>query len=556
MTCHRLSCAIKGIPDCFGNFALHCAKLQMLPQKVAELRCELVHAAFVAIQGTVPCFAAHVAFYIQCHLPSMAKGLTVRNVYALRLDPESSEKCAHNSYPLNRGCGPAAKGWHAQHCDDATDALSKLVRKGGPAPTSVRYVGGLMKRCTAGNKSTQTIVRDMIASCMLGGYRHSTTTPTWERHKALLEQTTPEMVRHCLENKTNKQLHHMVAEYVSSNTLEHPALLWSVRKIAEAHASGVADGHLKIFGKHTANSLPTTYSIFVTMARALNVNGSVAPEPCEHSEVSGANKPRGLVAPTREQLTLVGATSAEMQAVRTCFSSDNSFSLKAMRMRLKKISPALRRFLREHVWVCMQSVRLQSVPFPRHVQQAQRDAAKITRASCSKYMQFCLSCHTPRSAVVGLKLNRSTAGTTVDLDTGTTICNKCKKASIVVIDMEGRLLTMLPQKYDKRETKSTSISICCSCSRQCVYKVPYGCFPMCEECLPRLTLAQFRRTHCLCGAAVSASAVWTTATSMGGSIECIPLCRAHAHLAPDHVVSVQSLTREITRACSTAFFSD
>jgi len=549
VTCHRLSCAMKGIKNCFDHFALHCAILRMNPEDTAKRRCECVHSRFLAIDRAVPGLAANVCFYMQCHLPAMAPGMTVQQVYAANLDPESSELAANNSYPSNRGCAAAAKGWHAQHCDDATDALSKLVRKGGPAPSSVRYVGGLLKRCTLGSSETQTIVRDMIASCLLGGYRHSVHTPPWGMHKDLLALTTEQMVDRCLREKTNKQLHHMAAEYVSANTLEHPALLWSVRKVAEAHAHGVAGGHLKLFGKHTAHSLPTTYSIFVTMARALNVNGSIPPPRCKHSAQTSASVRRGMVAPTQRQLQTIGASPEEIAAIKMCFSNDNSFSLKAMRMRLKGITPDVRAFLKEHVWTCTQSTRIQSVPFPEHVRLAQQKASAMAKSTCSKYLQFCLSCLTPRSAVLGLRLNRSTAGTTVNIETGQTVCNKCGESNVIVINMEGRLLTLLPQRFDKRGSTPVCIAVCCCCARQCVYTVPHGCYPVCNECLPRLRAAQVSNTSCLCGAAVGPNTMWTIVTGIAGTTETVALCRAHAHLAPDHVVSLECLQGVVSRAC-------
>ena len=540
VTCHRLSCAFTGLPkQNFDNFAMHCAALGEAPGKVAKLRCVQLHAALSRVAVNVPGLAAHVAFYIQCHVPAATFTGTVMQLHRDKRQPEASEGSAFNCYPFTRNHQHAARGWHAQHCDDATNPLSKLIRKGGPAPSSVRYVAGLLRRCATSTMETQLAVRDMVCAKMLGGYRHSSKTPNLDVHARTVVMSTHDLVDECVASTSNKQLHAMVSEYVCANTLDSPALAWSVGEVAAKHMDGVTRGCLRLYGKDTAPSQPTNFSVFMTMARALNVNTSIA------ANVACGN-PKGMFAPSLATLDALGATQGDVRTVHECFSARNAYSLKTMRTRLKTLDKSLVAPLRHHVWHSMQSVRIQSVPMAVHVMRRQATVIAAQTQPYAHAMQLCTTCCTPRCAVIGLPRNKSSAGILTNLHGGATLCNNCQSPTIIVVHMLGRLVTILPRRFDRTPCNPTHIAICCGCARLTTFTSSYGAYPLCDACKMAAQVAMCSPKSCLCGANVGPNAPWTTVTNNDGTISVATLCKSHEHLLPDHAVPRDVLQNAVT----------
>jgi len=484
--------------------------------------------------------AALVSFYIHCHTAAMGFDGTVHALFRANLHPAACENRAHNCYPFSRGNTVAVRAWHSEHCDDATDALAKLVRKGGPAPTSVRYVAGLLRRCARGAPATQTAVRDMICSSLLGGYAHSTWSADPECHAALLAMTTPQMAEHAIGNKGTKQLHHMVAEYVCANTLANDALVWSVGPIAARHAACVAEGMLRIYGKDTLPTPPSSYSTFMTLMRALNVNASV-------STSSRRVVVHGMVAPTRAALEEVAATPAEIAAVNTCFDARSGFTLKAMRAHLKNVGPSVTRHCRAHVWAAIQACRVRSLPLCSAARAAQVAALVRWRGVEWSRMPLCMACCTPRVAVIGMRASRCALGTATCLLSDAVHCNACGSDEVIEVDMVGRRLGILAKRFDKAPAEAShAIAICCSCGQLTSYTELFGIYPVCAPCLQRAKFDMAHGVKCLCGARPSDTALACVfVTTPTGGVDVVGLCARHVHLAPDHPVPRAALERAV-----------
>lgn len=483
--------------------------------------------------------AALVSFYIQCHTAAMAFDGDVCDLYAAGRAPGMCEDLAHTCYPYERGTTVAVKSWHGQHCDDASDPMAKLVRKGGPAPTSVRYVAGLLRRCVGASGKSSKMLRDMICCNMLGGYAHSTVSADPQVHAALLAMDDATLTEHVIASKGTKDLHHMVAEYVCANTLANDALMWSVGPIAVRHAMSVARGSLRIYGKDTPPTPPSAFSAVMTLARALNVNAAVGVG-------SSGTRAVGLTAPRLADLTAAGFDEASARIVHRVFDATSNFTLKGMRTAMKALTPQHRDFLRDHVWRALQSCRLRSVPLCNAVHVAQRDAMERLKRPCAIYLPVCTTCATPRSPVLGMRSTRSSMGTSTELGSSVVHCNACGSASIVAVNMHGRQLTFLAKRFDKSANLNHVVALCCGCARATKYSVLHGIYPMCAACLARARLAMTSSTECVCGVDVpSTSAHWVTVSTRTGGLEVVHLCRQHAHFAPDRVVPKEALVRAV-----------
>lgn len=540
VTCRRLSCLFPHLKECFGNFALHCASRRDTARSTALYRTAAVHKAGtkVAAKGA----AAHISFYIQCHTPAMAFEGSVRELHALNKHPAASEHVAHNSYPFTRGSDVAVRAWHGEHCDDTTDALAKLVRKGGPAPTSVRYVAGLMRRCARVGGATAAALRDMICSNMLGGYAHSTASSDPQQHAALLSMTTVELAEYAIASKGTKQLHHMVAEYVCANTLANDALVWSVGHVAARHAMCVAEGTLRIYGKGTLPIAPSNYSMFMTLARALNVNAGVGAAKGAPS-LDAARGARGLVAPRAAALMNHGATRADVATMHICFDARSNFTLKAMRAQIKTMSRPAVEFCRLHVWSALQACRVRSLPFGALVRDAQANALRRHRGVEWMTVPLCTACHTLRVAVAGMPVNKKSLGTATCLDTSAIHCNACSSDAVVPVDMVGRRLVILAKRFDKAQKhRSRAIAVCCGCGGLTTYTELFGIYPLCTDCGHRARRQMRTARRCVCGASVESPASTSVhVTTDTGGVEEAALCPKHAHLAPDAPVTLRAI---------------
>ena len=223
-----------------------------------------------------PGVVAHASYYIQCHVKAATFTGTVHALYVAGLHPECRGDDPLVCCPTYNCDAVVAKAWHAQHHDDNIDILAKLVRKGGPAPSSVRYVGGLMKRCASMSPEAARVIRLMLASHFLGGYQNSLVCADPEEHIRLLGMSTQAMLDYATTNSSTRQLHAIVSTFVSSNTQACPPLLWSVGPAAALHAAGVAAGRLRAFGRSTPAAPVTPYSRIILLMKALNVR---APPP-------------------------------------------------------------------------------------------------------------------------------------------------------------------------------------------------------------------------------------------------------------------------------------
>ena len=218
---HRLSCFFGSDVVDFCEPLYTCAARtgQSNPASCAMQRCVNAHRLLVTVQHHPPGLAALVGFFIDCHIPSILFKGSVCELYRAKHEPESSSDFPQTSYPSNSMINVVAKTWHSHAHHEVQDVLVKLLRKGGPSPSSVRYVSGLLKRCSS-SASSAPVMRNMYLSTILGGYRHSQSIADVADRIAMYRLNTMALHRTVCSPRSTRELHTMVSMFVCANTLD------------------------------------------------------------------------------------------------------------------------------------------------------------------------------------------------------------------------------------------------------------------------------------------------------------------------------------------------
>ena len=276
MTANRLSCLFgteERPIDFLEPFALYMARCGegASVSDCAKKRCVQVHTMLTALSNPGDGVAALVGFYMDCHIPAITFGGTVRELYILDRAPEDSYDYPCSCYPTTKHAAEAVKAWHSHIHHEVSDMSVKLMRKGGPVPSSVRYVAGLLKRCAAESSPVSDAVRTMLISHLLGNYRHSTVAADIAQRVLLYSMTTQNLCDEVCRGFATRQLHDVVCEFVAANTVEHQALSRSIGLKIGTTAPSVCSMNRGSMA-HTKNVRSQPYSIFCVMTKALNVH--------------------------------------------------------------------------------------------------------------------------------------------------------------------------------------------------------------------------------------------------------------------------------------------
>lgn len=487
---------------------------------------------------------AHVSFYIHCHVAARTFSGTVHKLYLANSHPEAQSHAVMTCYPFSDDRNVVAAAWHSQPCDDGTNVLSKLVRKGGPCPTSVRYVAGLMKRCAASNDLAARAIKNMLCSRFLGGYKHSHVCADPSQHVKFVQMSIDQLLEYAISSSTTRQLHSIVSEYVCANSLLNTALMTSVGPLAARHARGVAAGTLRAFGRSTPPRESSTFSCFMTLAKALNVNNSNrrATTMLTDDEIALADSWVGVMSPLPLLASSGLATDSELSAVKACAGNSRNHTLKSMRMLLKHVRNKPRQFMCRAMHSAIKKARLVVHTTSKQVQQAQEIALPRNARSCAAELPYCQSCCTFRATIAGAKMPRTRSGVSVDIVTGELRCNNCNATDLVHIDLVGRSVTLLGKSLDA-ETSVGPVSICCRCAQPTVFKSPFGEYLLCASCKKQSDIEVYRPKACVvCGAdSGSVASTWCEVLTPGGSIDMAWFCRDHSHMTPDRLVLEKDL---------------
>lgn len=376
---------------------------------------------------------------------------------------------------------------------DDHGALHRLMQKGGPFPTSVRYVGAQLERSLL-NPLTCSVVSNMIRLSMLGAYSHSTyiAVPSLRckiygaEKKGLLELYSS------LSSRTSHDYFFLVAEFVVAATRNAP-MLWSWVSTHERYAE---------------------YEQLVCTASNDIRKGKRAPR------IVNAASPRSWD-PQATALSLVRATgnrkklSREVQQVLTCQEIATiykgvivgqhwgystaliDFVGEAARALATSRTELVQR--REFLALCKKNQAKTQVVAHALTARMSVDTAPLTQAIATQQaaavlrrtgrrthcVLVCLSCATWRSKANVLGISKGSVGVTVAFPLGSGIrCNGCRQQwGVVSVDLVGSALKIKP----RAEGVPCWVTLCTNCGAPSSCMKHIGIAPVCKPCYAALS---------------------------------------------------------------------
>lgn len=509
----------------------------------AAERVDAAHAALVAASTVPEGLAALVGHYMDCHMQALlADHGSVRRLYAEGCAPEQCSDRTVCCYPLCVHAPVAVKAWHSQLHHEVTDVAAKLLRKGGPTPSSVRYVSGLLRRCAADGSSTQSLVRCMILSHTLGNYRHSKTCAPRQARVAAYTRTVPVLCDELCSSMSTKELHAVLTEFVAATTLMHQALLKSVgltsgRSIANPVAARF-DGDVT-----RVHTVPLGYSVFSVMIKALNVHHTTMAASRGRlsagviARVLGAAVNARGFSTTLRELKWIGLSHVDATNVRRCFTQRKLGTLKMMRLTLRTMSQHSNHVLSLYLWAVRQVLSVSVGVLHRRVERVQSILAHD--AGHTLTVVVCLVCASVKTAVNGIKTPKTKMGVAVDPLDGRVRCNSCGYGHIRHINMVGRSITVGSLSRGGRRT----IVSCASCSKLTCDHRTLGLYPLCKSCFPGARRLVYSPPKCFCERDAARGEHWCAARNQGDMVV-FAMCERHRHLHLDSLVNADTLIQD------------
>lgn len=341
--------------------------------QAAAARCQVVWEMLKGAPTPVPeGLHATVGFYIDCHIQAMLWKKDVMALYALGVAPEMCSAFPIGSYPHDPDREMVSKAWHTHMYHEVVDLASKLMRKGGPTPCSVRYVSGLLKRCSEDPK-TSSLARRIFILSILGNYRSSKTCPDPSRRAAIYSMDTVHLCNRVCSSRTTRQLHTMLVRYVATNTSEISALCWSI-----GVRGSWANVHSLLAAPPLSAPPPDTYAVFSILFKARQVKRinfrSLSKERRAGlgAAIRATSRTLASFSVARASLMKLGMPPRDIRAVVDCFPfGTGPLSLKMMRSRLRLMSSASRDIIGDVLWASAQKISVSVTPLPEEVANAQ-----------------------------------------------------------------------------------------------------------------------------------------------------------------------------------------
>jgi len=549
VTSNRLSCYFtKESPvDFLEPFAIYMAKTnQTCVADAAFQRVSACHALYQRSDRHSAGVAALVGFWIDCHIPAIRWEESLQFLYKDHQAPEQQSAFPVCCYPVSVHREQAVKAWHSHMYNEVTDLTFKLMRKGGPAPLSVRYVSGLLKRCAASPPHIADVVRCIVISNLLGNYQHSAHCGDPAFRIQLYNKSTVDLIDSACQKMTTRQLHNLLTEFVAANTLlpEHQALLKSIEILDD---SSIAAPQRCLFGPATAwkHTTPVAYNVFNILLKSLNVH---------HTTLTITKKLLGdatalriiqiaidqnLLGISARALHSLGLSAVEIECIRNCTTRRKYGTLKMMRIALKALTIRSRQVLCLFMWTMRQKLSVSVSALPLRVKLMQSKAYNVDHPGVPPIVVVCLVCASVKMNVDGIRVAKTRVGVAVNPVTGVLSCNACHMPHVKKINLLGRTCTIGQLGRPARNR----VVICCRCAKITTNTDVLGIYPLCRTCFEACRATVFRPKLCLCGREAKANDsddCWLIAKD-GRDVTCFALCHLHAHLNVDTLVNVDAL---------------
>lgn len=545
---HRLSCYFGNAAVDFSEpFHQYASKHGKSSQACALDRANAAYEVLAGDSSPPAGVAALVGFFIDCHIPAIRFCGTVCALYRKGLQPEAMHAFPQTSYPANTMGAVVAKTWHSHAHHEVSDVLVKLLRKGGPSPSSVRYVSGLLKRCTT-NRTSEHVMRNMYTSALLGGYMHSTAIAPVAERVAVYAADSMALLASACADKSTRDMHAMVATFVCANTLQNDALRTSISTSDEQHALDTINGLANSpMSRRIRPNVSSSYSVFAVMLKALSVSCSVV---TAHTALYGhaatrrvetiALSPNGFYLSTAS-LQQLGLNTAECCAVTHCFSNVGFTSLKMLRHNLKGLSPASRQAVSLCMWFMQKSLQLSVRKLHPVVQALQARHLFAVHGTRTSTATMCHHCATIKMQVRGISTAKTKTGVSVNPDTDAVECNACQSTSVSHVDLLGNAV-----RIQHRGALKT-VLLCSRCVVPTCEFTYLGVFPVCVSCKKHGLQELLAPRRCICRRDAVARCGWYPVVD-SGVVSAAGMCAAHMHLVPDTAVNYADMIHQFESA--------
>lgn len=205
------------------TFAAYAARYPSVSARaLAKQRVRAMYAALCALECPPAGLPAMVGEVIDQHIPlinAAPKCKTILSVYRRGLCPDNPLPAVNTLRGVER---IVADLWG--RCADH-GSLRRLLLKGGPFPTSVRYVSAQLSR-TAAQPDTALAVTKMLRLSLLGAYSHAKVIAPPRVRCVVLRKTGVELLAYFgrNDNRTSHHYFYLVAEFVMAATRMSPSL--------------------------------------------------------------------------------------------------------------------------------------------------------------------------------------------------------------------------------------------------------------------------------------------------------------------------------------------
>ena len=236
---HRTLCLMTSVKPCnnvlFGrSFAKYCSGKPPGPaNQLARQRMDEMYAAIDSVQQPPQWLKPAIGFMMDMHIPLATSGCTsLSNAYRTKLAPDL---CAEYPVTLRDNERAMQTVWDCTNPSGFSN-LQRLLRKGGPFQSSVRYVQSQLKRGLE-TPLTQKYVATVCRLSFLGAYPHCAVIASPARRIAVYTTADKDVMQLCrppppATTVGSHAYFYMIAEYVSSASLASPSIWAHIKKDA------------------------------------------------------------------------------------------------------------------------------------------------------------------------------------------------------------------------------------------------------------------------------------------------------------------------------------
>lgn len=472
------------------------------PREIAEHRVNALYDE----RERVPIDLRHaLGWWMDTHVPLLLSQVTtVSQMYREELAPE---QC--HAYPPCAASKAAHRLWVRPNKKQSASevAAENMLRKGGPMPPSIRYIGAQLQRCAGIEGESERTARSMVLMHMLGLYvgRQKLLPP--KKRLVLYNESTAALVSR-VSGLGSRELYCLVATYlVWATRVHYPLWVFCYRAHGEYVRTVLGLGleydcgaHIDMTRHYMRWRRASTYESFVA---ALDIKKKLP--VWVQNELSGIAEldKCAQVGALKKRLTTGCLRRAGLsEHAVECLTASASNKSAALRV-LNRVKPKDKALL--YVIMLSKGVRseLRVSMLSNDVGRAQELAAMRVHGEKTCFASVCVSCGTwrPKSRAIS-GLSKATSGVVVHLASNRVRCSACSADwSIMPVSLVGQIV------FAKLRPAATAVSIvmCVRCAHA-AHPVHYmGTMPYCTACFANQKREQERPGVCMvCQRAIKA----------------------------------------------------